>query len=305
MLNRRTLVSGLGLSALGACDRASRGYEPRFEPSGSPTKSELTFGVYPVLNPQGLDAAYQPLIGYLNQKLDGPQLHLVASRNYAQFGERLRRGEFDIALANPLQTLEAARHGFSVFAKAADDCQFRGLIVVRKDAGLDDLRKLRSKVISYPAPTALAGALMPQHFLQTHGVPVDQTVTRYVGSHEAALLSVVLGTADAAATWPPSWEAFSRAYPHYAVQMVVGWQTQSLVNNSMVARESVPAEVVQKLEAALVGLSWVIEGRHLLPLIGASGFMSANITAYHPVRAFLEDYERLFGARQGVPQVAP
>lgn len=300
MVSRRLVITVLGLSPLTACDAGNDAYTPSFSPEHSSPPADLTFGVHPILTPQRLEAAYRPLINYLNGQMpDTPRIRLVASRSYAEFEDRLATGDFDFALPNPLQTLWALAQGYRVFAKLADDDQFRGLLIVRRDSGFRSLSDLRNRVIAYPAPTALAAAMMPKYFMQTNGLRVDQTITKYVGSHESTIASVLHGTAAAAATWPVPWEAFGRGDPDAARQLAVGWRTPALVHNSVVAHARVPDATVEKVTELLVRLTADNEGRHVLPLIGGSPFARAGNADYAPVRAFLKDYRAVFSGTAG------
>jgi len=68
-----------------------------------------------------------------------------------------------------------------------DDENFRGIILVRKDSAIENVADLKGKAVSYPAPTALAAAMMPQYYLQTHGLDVMNDLdNRYVGSQASS-----------------------------------------------------------------------------------------------------------------------
>ena len=43
----------------------------------------------------------------------------------------------------------------------ADDNNFRGIFIVRKDTNIQQVSDIKNKTVSYPAPTALAATMMP------------------------------------------------------------------------------------------------------------------------------------------------
>ncbi len=72
-----------------------------------------------------------------------------------------------------------------------DDENFRGIIIVRKDSHFNQVRDLKGKAVSFPASTALAATMMPQYYMQTHGLDVTKDIDiRYVGSQESSIMSV-------------------------------------------------------------------------------------------------------------------
>ena len=279
------------LLPLVGCGRREDDYEPAFSsrPRGA---GSFSFAVHPLHNPALLHAIYGPLIDYLNVMIPGSRFRLVASRDYAAFQDRLDSRDFHFALPNPYQAVCAAGRGYRIFAKMAGDEDFRGLILTRRDSPVEAIADLRGRRIAYPAPTAVAATMLPQHFLHQNGVPLASTRTRYVGSMESALESLVLGSSDAAAVWPDPWSKYVRAKPERARQLAVRWRTPHLVNNPLVVRDDVPAGLAADLLRALTGLGRSAPGRQLLARMSVAGFEAADDRTYDPVRLFLRDFSR-------------
>jgi phosphonate transport system substrate-binding protein len=278
---------------LSACGEEDDGYAPTISSARDAGTHEYVFGVHPLHNPQQLFRVYGPLIDHLNAHLNGPKLRLEASFDYAGFEQKLYSGKFDFALPNPYQTVRSLEHGYRVFAKMGDDDHFRGIIIVRRDSGIQSVADLRGKVISYPAPTALAAAMLPQAFLQEQGLDVMQdTKSIYVGSQESSIMNVVLGTSAAGATWPPIWQRFKDEKPDLAAQLELKWETSSLVNNGLVVREDVPADLTRRIRDLLCSLNQSKEGQTILSGIALSRFEAADDQTYAPVEAFLDHFSK-------------
>ncbi|MBY0431290.1 MAG: phosphate/phosphite/phosphonate ABC transporter substrate-binding protein, partial [Rhodospirillales bacterium] len=253
----------------------------------------LVFGVHPLHNPRRLFQVYQPLVERINSHLDSTRIRLEASRNYAEFEKKLTDRYFHFALPNPYQTMLGESSGYRVFGKMGDDEQFRGIIIVRKDGGIVVPEDLRGKAVSYPAPTALAATMLPQRFLHSHGLDVRKDIeNRYVGSQESSIMNVYLGLTAAGATWPPPWLAFVKERPEIAQHLEVKWRTASLVNNSLMARDDVPSELVDRVGQVIFALHETTEGRGILAAMELSRFEPATQQAYQPVRDFLTRFER-------------
>lgn len=250
------------------------------------------FGVHPLHNPKRLFEVYQPMIDYLNAHLNGAELRLEASRDYPSFDKKLAAGYFDFALPNPYQTITAADNGYKIFAKAGDDQNFRGIILVRKDAQINTLDDLRGKTVSYPVPTALAATIMPQWYLHEHGIDVKKDIKNsYVGSQESSIMNVYLGKSDAAATWPLPWEAFIKERPEVAKEVMVKWETPALPNNGLVARRDVPDAIVTQVTQIITTLHTHEEGRKILREMELSQYEKADEKTYKAVREFLKKFE--------------
>ncbi len=276
---------------LGGCGDGERqaAYQPEFgaAPSSAPTRREYRFAVHPLHNPERLFAVYGPIVDRLNAGIPEAHFVLEASRNYEEFDKKLYARQFDLALPNPYQTVNALRHGYRVFGKMGDDANFRGILLLRRDSGIRAVADLNGKVVSFPAKTALAATMLPQHFLHERGLPIDAYVPRYVGSQESSIMNVYLGDAAAGATWPPPWIAFQKDHPERAAQLQVKWSTQSLPNNGLVVRDDFPPALLNKVAAILFSLHENAAGRAVLERMPLSRFEPANAATYQPVRDFV------------------
>jgi len=285
----RALFCGFALAcSQGGPDRDG----PRYTPAPPSTGEVYVFAVHPLHNPERLFEIYGPIIDRLQAENPDLRFRLEASQDYASFERKLAGRQVHFALPNPYQTLRSEASGYRIFGKMGDDDHFRGIILVRRDSGIASLRQLKGKRISYPAPTALAATLMSQYFLQTHGLDVAKdTRSVYVGTQESVIMNVYLRLTDAGATWPVPWLAFLREHPEEASELTVKWQTGSLPNNGLVARDDVPSSVVRRVERVLFSLHEDPEGRRLLARIPLSRFEAASDRTYRPVRAFLKQFE--------------
>src|ERR1035437_4542782 len=144
--------------ALVACgqNEADKTTAPQYTAKAPTMDKEYVFAIHPLNNPVRLFEIYGPLIDYLNRNIPEAKFRLEASRNYEEFEKKLYARQLDFALPNPYQTLTSLSHGYHVIAKMGDDYKFTGVILVRRDGGINKLSDLKGKKLSYPAMTALA-----------------------------------------------------------------------------------------------------------------------------------------------------
>jgi phosphonate transport system substrate-binding protein len=288
------LLGILALWVLPACTpEPETDYGPEYGSAPVAPVREYRFGVHPLHNPERLHQLFGPIMDYLGERIPGARFKLEASRNYAAFEEKLYGRRFDFALPNPYQTVNALGRGYRVFGKMGSDEDFRGIILVRRDSPIRTVADLRGKAVSFPAPTALAAAMMPQYYLQTHGLDVMKDIQlRYVGSQESSIMNVYLGQVAAGATWPPPWRAYAREHPEVEAALTVMWQTDPLPNNSLMVRDDVDAALVTEVGAILFALRDHERGQAWLERMAVSGFVAAGESHYQPVRRFLEDFQK-------------
>ncbi len=275
----------------GANKPAGDAYEPVFSAKSKSKASKYIIGIHPLHNPKRLFEVYGPIVDFLNANMPEADFTLEASRNYEEFDKKLYSGHFDFAMPNPYQTVNSLKHGYRVFGKMADDGDFRGIILVRRDSGINTVADLKGKAVSYPAPTALAATMMPQYYLQTHGIDINHDIeNRYVGSQESSIINVLRGHVAAGATWPVPWKTFTKENPQLAAQLEVKWQTEPLQNNGWVVRKELPTEVVGKFAGLLFSLDQHDAGREMLARIPVTRFEPANDDSYGPVQAFIATF---------------
>lgn len=283
------------LSLIAACE------QPAESPQGpvygdapaEPVKPLYRLAVHPLHNPNKLAEAYQPLIDYLNQQIGTANFELEASRDYQAYEAKFRAREPEFLLPNPWQTLQAIKVGYRVIAMAGDAEDFKGIFIVRKDRGIRTPNDLKGKVVSYPSHTALAACIMPQYFLHSHGIDVNRDiVNRYVGSQESSIMNAYLGESAAGATWPPPWRLFQKDHPIQAAELEVAFETPPLMNNSVMARDDVPAPLRDQVTTLLLALSETSEGQMILASMETARFHAANDASYDRVRNYVDAFEK-------------
>jgi phosphonate transport system substrate-binding protein len=281
------------LSLAGCNSESSDNYNVAYSDTPIIDKKVYLFGVHPLHNPKKLFEVYQPLVDLINKQLVDAQIKLEASRNYAAYDKKLFSGYFDLSLPNPYQTIVAADKGYDIFGKMGDDKNFRGIFIVRKDSNIDSVSDIRGKTVSYPAPTALAATMMPQHYLHINGIDINKDIKNaYVGSQESSIMNVYLKKSIAGSTWPPPWLAFAKSKPKIASQLKVIWETKHLLNNGLVAKKDFPKQLLEKISHIIFNLHKHQKGQEILQSMELSKYEKADYNTYDPVREFVKNFEK-------------
>jgi len=216
---------------------------------------------------------------------------LDTSNDYADFERKLRERKADFGLPNPYQAHLARGWGYQVIARMGNHEVFKGIFIARKDSPIQKPSDLRGKVVSYPAPTALAAAMMPQLYLQNHGVDVETELTnQYVGTHNSAIMNAYLGQSAVGVTWPTAWRGFQQSNPKEAAELKVLWETPKLIQNAVIAKDDLPPAVKDQVRALLVGLQGSANGQALLGGIDTDNFIESTNQDFSVVEEFLKEF---------------
>jgi len=282
------------LFTLFSCKQNTKALGPKYGKSPVyQTAPIYHFAVHPFDNPAMLTRVYQPIVDYLNSRLKGVQLTLEASKDYSTFEKKYKDRKPEFILPNPWQTLQAIKAGYNVIAMAGEPKDFKGIFIVRRDGDISETADLKGKAISYPSPTALAACIMPQYFLYTHGIDVNKDIeSRYVGSQESSIMNVYLKMTSAGATWPTPWRAFQKEHPKEASQLKVIWETESLINNSVMARNDIPAGIRNQVQKYLLEMHKSKQGKTILSNLETARFLPATNKDYDVVQAYTDRFEK-------------
>lgn len=290
------MLMALVMPWLAACSRDEAAPTPQYtsQPAQADQRTHYVFAIHPLQNPQLLHQKFEPLMAYLAKQIPGAAFDLETSNDYADYERKLREGKSHFSLPNPYHATLARDWGYHVIAKMGNDDLFRGVFIVRKDSPVKTPADLRGKVVAYPAPTALAAAMMPQLFLQKNGVDVETDLkNQYVGTHNSSIMNAYLRQSAASATWPVAWSAFQQSNPQEAAELKVIWQTPTLIQNAIIARNDVAPAVVGQVSQVLTTLQTHSEGQKLLAQIDTASFVAASDQDFEVVRVFLKEFNTL------------
>ncbi len=279
------------------CQKKETAYSPVFSDQKSEKSKTYILAIHPLHNPERLQEMYGPIIQILNRESKDVQFVLESSKDYADYNNKIKEKRIHFLLPNPYQTIIAKEYGYHVFGKMGDDENFRGLVLIRKDSKIKKVTDLKGKKISFPAPTALAAAMMPKVYMEEHGLKLskNEAEMKYVGSQESSILAVYHNEVDAGVTWPMVWNSFSSEKPEIKEKLKVFILTEKLINNSLMYKEDVPKEIIEKVKNTFINLHLNAEGKSILEKNKLSKFEASSDNDYVKVHDFLEKYKKIFG----------
>lgn len=236
-----------------------------------------TFGVVPQFNARHTQRVWRPLLTELEQRT-GFKFRLIGSSSIPDFESQFMAGDFDFVYMNPYHVLKASvSQGYVPLVRDVGHSLF-GVIVVRKDSPIREMKELAGKRVAFPSPNALGASLIPRADLKyIFGVNVEPV---YVQSHSSVYLNVALNKTDAGG----GVQKTLNQQPHpVRDKLRVIYKTRECAPHPIAAHRHVPLRVRASVQKALLALGKIAKGRALLQLIPITQIGVASMDDYRPL----------------------
>lgn len=234
-----------------------------FAQAQSPVKVRIGFN--PTQNSEQLTQAAQAIADFLEGEFGGAvEVEVFLPTEYRGLIEAMRSGNLDFAFFPPDGYVIAHQEaGAEVLLKSVrfGNPFYWSAIIVRRDSGIETLAGLEDKTIAWIDPNSAAGYVFPRAEITLAGIEPDDFFANQVfaGKHDAAVLSVLNGSVDAAATFANDDENVSGAWtqfldPEQAKQIEAIFYTRPIPGDTFTVapqfRETYP-ELVDQITAAI------------------------------------------------------
>jgi len=236
-----------------------------------------TFGVVPQFDARHTHRVWRPLLTELEQRT-GLKFRLVGSSSIPNFESQFLAGEFDFAYMNPYHVLKASMSQSYVPLVRDIGRSLYGVVVVRKDSPIRDMKELANKLVAFPSPNALGASLIPRADLKyIYGVSVEPL---YVQSHSSVYLNVAMGKVDAGGGVQKTFDQQPRSVRD---KLQIIYETRRSAPHPIAAHSNVSPAVRLSVQQALLALGKTAKGRDLLQLIPIKQIGVASMEDYRPL----------------------
>lgn len=248
----------------------------------SPGKADepatYTIAVVPQFDLRRIEAVWRPIIDHL-QTATGARFTLVTEPTIPAFEKGLHAGAYDFAYMNPYHYVVAnRRQGYQALVRDVEE-KLYGIVVVRKNSELTDVRMLDGRKVAFPAPNAMGAALIPRaEFARKHHIKITEV---YVKSHDSAYLNVLLGQADAAGGIRAT---FDQQKPEVRDGLTIIYETERYAPHPLAVHPRVPIDLTARVLQALLALGAEPRGAALLAEIPVKSIGTARDSDYDPLR---------------------
>jgi phosphonate transport system substrate-binding protein len=164
--------------------------------------AEIKLGVVPRLSAAELQAMYAPLAEYLSKET-GEKISIVVPKSFEDFKHAVKAGQMDIGFSNPLIYVQVKEQvdiePLALSSEVKSGTRLRGIIIARKDSGINRPQDLKGKKISFMDKDSAAGYIFQMLLLSKAGLDVNKDITLlpFAKRHENVTMAVFNKTADA------------------------------------------------------------------------------------------------------------
>lgn len=246
--------------------------------AGAQAPKTLNFGVVPQQAASELAETWSPVLAWLSRHT-GINLRFATAPDIPTFEQRLAKEEYDLAYMNPYHFVVFNEvPGYQALARAKDQ-RLQGLMVVRKNSSIKNLKDLNGQTLVFPAPAAFAASILPRAELRRQGI---NFTPRFVSSHDSVYLAVEKDLFAAGGGINRTWELLEA---DVAQSLRILWKTPSFTAHAIASHPRVTSEQRATLLKAMAAMTEDPEGLKLLKTIGFKGFESAANADWNDVRA--------------------
>jgi phosphonate transport system substrate-binding protein len=253
------------------------------------SKQVVPFGFCPKYNPRIMYQLYQPFIDYLNETTPY-QFEIKLFRVYQDTIDQLGRGEIIIASCGPVSYIKAReKYGVKPILRALSrDAKpyYRGIIIVRQDSPIQDLKDLRGRSFAFGQAWSTAGHILPEYYLSKANIKLkDLKHYDFLRHHDSVANAVLKGQFDAGAVK----DIIAYKYQKDGLRFI--FMTDPIPTVPIVVRADASQEMVKSVKTALLNLNpkdpnhqkkmaqWDEEFKY--------GFTEVSDADYDPIRKIL------------------
>lgn len=237
----------------------------------------ISFGIVPQQSASRLAEQWAPIMDYLSDST-GLKVVFNTAPDIPTFEQRLAQGMYDVAYMNPYHyTVFSHSPGYQAIAKAKDK-QIQGIIVARKDGGIDNIQQLDNEKLAFPSPAAFAATILTQSDLHQAGVKFEFD---YVSSHDSVYLGIAKGFYPAGGGVMRTFNSLPEVIKS---QLTPIWKTAPYTPHAIAVHPRLSAQQVSALQSALIALLTSNEGQTQLGKLSLKGFVTANDEDWDDVR---------------------
>ena len=225
---------------------------------------ELTFSVVPEELGAMSAVMYEPFIKYIAQKT-GKKVAFYMTTSYAAEVEAMISGFVDIASFGPAAYVLAVRRDPNIEVFAVKNTKpgvirkggpgFNGCLITKKGGKYDTIEILRGATLALTDPASTSGYFLPKVLFteeKLKGEPLEKYFGKIVwtGQHDAAMLAVQEGRADAAFTNDGNMESAIAAGLVKKEWYNYLWWSKTVPTDPWAFRKNLKPEIKEKIKEA-------------------------------------------------------
>ena len=219
--------------------------------------AEIRLGILPRLGAVELFVMFNPLAEYLTKET-GEKVSIVIPRDFDAYKAAARAGNFDLGFTNSLIYVQLKKdvqiEPLVIAAEQKAGTRFRGIIIARKDSGIESLPALKGKRLVFVERDSAAGHIFQVLLLKKAGLEVnrDFALLPFAKKHDNVAMAIFNGAADAGGMREDDFERMKDKVD--ITQLKIIGYTEYFPNWTMFAAPGLNKATADKIRTALLNL---------------------------------------------------
>jgi len=257
-------------------------------------KDSLNFGIIPFESAEDLIKNVTPLLNVISEGI-GMEVKPYMAADYTGVIEAFRGKKLDVAFLSPASYVMAHKEAnVKVILKSqrSGNPYYYGMIIARKDSGINSLNDLKGKKFSFGDPISTSGHVFPKMLLLEKGIKPETDFENVVfsGAHDATVLAVFHKKVDAGATFSDDAEGVNGSWKKYlkpeeAEQLKIIGVSEPIPSDNICVSAELDPKIAEKIAKIIITFGNTEEGKKMMKkLYKFDGYMLANDGDYDSVR---------------------
>lgn len=252
-------------------------------PTAGRTPDVLKVALLPDESPSTVIKDNEALKEYLQQKL-GKQIELIATTDYSTMIEAARHGRIDVAYFGPLSyCLCKSKCDIEPFAAKLHDgsTTYQSVIVANAGERLETLADIKGRTMAYGDKASTSSHLIPKSMLAEAGLLAGRDYEEvFVGNHDAVLINVARGNAQAGGLSKPIYESLIERRVVEPQQIKLLAESKPFPQYPWAMQADLAADLKQAIKQAFYDL----HDANVLKPLKAEGFAPVSDADYDVIR---------------------
>ena len=252
----------------------------------------LIMGVFPRRNATTTLKFFLPIAKQLSSELNR-EVKLEISQDFPTFWNRVMQKKFDIVHYNQFHYISShKKYGYRVIAHNQEFGKgtLAGIIMVRKDSGINSIEELRGKKIIFGGgKMAMMSNVVPKYLLSNSGLKEGDYIEEYAKNPPNSVMAVYYGQADAAGIGDIITKVPSVNQDMDMSQMKIVAQSEELAHIAWAVNSGLDNVLQDKIQHSLLSLNDSSSGRMLLEAANITALIKTNDAIYDPHRKIINE----------------
>jgi phosphonate transport system substrate-binding protein len=276
-MTSQNLATWLALVLIAGCS------QPTPAAPGGRNPDVLKVALLPDESPSTIIKDNEALKQYLSGRLEKP-VELIVTTDYSSMIEAVRHGRIDVAYFGPLSyCLAKSKCDIEPFAAKLQHgaTTYESVVVANVEAGIETLADMKGRQVAYGDKASTSSHLIPKSMLAAEGLLAGRDYEEvFVGNHDAVLMNVARGNAQAGGLSKPIFESLIERRFVQPEQVKVIGESKSFPQYPWAMQADLAGDLKQRIKQAF----YELDDPAVLEPLKAEGFAPIGDGDYDSIR---------------------